>query len=83
MIQTSTVSDKYQVVIPALIRRTMGVKRGQQMSWVIPYGSYMPVAMVGPEKVDWAKRLAGLGKGNWSGIDAQKYIDDFRNEWEK
>jgi hypothetical protein len=27
-------------------------------------------------------RLKGLGKHLWKGIDAQKYIDELRNEWE-
>lgn len=26
--------------------------------------------------------LHGLGKEIWEGIDAQKYVDDLRNEWE-
>lgn len=26
--------------------------------------------------------LEGLGAEIWAGIDAQKYIDDTRNEWE-
>lgn len=28
-------------------------------------------------------QLKGLGKNIWSGIDAQKYIDELREEWEK
>ena len=28
-------------------------------------------------------KLKGLGKHLWKGVDAQKYIDKLRNEWEK
>ncbi len=27
--------------------------------------------------------LAGLGKEIWEGIDAQEYIDQLRNEWDR
>lgn len=28
-------------------------------------------------------KLKGLGKYLWKGIDAQAYVDELRNEWEK
>lgn len=82
MIQTSTISDKYQTVVPALVRRTLGIKRGQKVTWVVDLQTGSPVASVAPEKIDWAARLAGLGKGTWSNVDPQEYINSLRNEWQ-
>ncbi|MBI3559281.1 AbrB/MazE/SpoVT family DNA-binding domain-containing protein [Candidatus Gottesmanbacteria bacterium] len=81
--QTSTVSDKYQVVIPSAIRKALSVKKGQKITWAFDKMSYYPLATVASEKIDCARALAGVGKGTWSKIDPQEYINKLRDEWEK
>lgn len=83
MIQTSTVSDKYQVVVPLAIRKALGVKKGQKIAWAFDKTSYFPLATVASEKIDWTKALAGIGKGTWSDMDPQEYINKLRDEWER
>lgn len=75
------VSDKYQVVVPKDIRKSMGLKQGQKIHWI-----YLTedMAVIKPEKKEntsHTERLRGLGKRMWKGIDPQKYIDELRDEW--
>jgi hypothetical protein len=35
-----------------------------------------------PRKTRSLMELAGLGVEIWQGIDAQKYVDDLRDEWD-
>lgn len=83
LLPTSSVSDKYQTVIPAAIRKVLKVKRGQRITWMLQPNAPWPTVSVTPAKIDWAKHLAGLGKGTWAGMDAQEYINKLRDEWEK
>lgn len=82
-VQTSTVSDKYQTVVPTAIGKVLGVKRGQKITWTLQSNSPWPAASVTPAKIDWAKALRGIDKTTWKGIDAQEYINKLRDEWER
>lgn len=81
--QTSTVSDKYQVVVPAKVREVLKIKKGQKIVWSVLRDTPLPEVLVSPANVDWAKSLAGIAKGTWADVDPQKYIDELRNEWER
>jgi len=47
--ETTTVSPKYQVVIPARVRRALGIRPGQKIQ-VIPYGGRIELIPVVPVK---------------------------------
>jgi len=55
--ETATVSPKYQVVIPARVRRTLGIRPGQKVQ-VIPYDGRIELIPLTP-----IKRARGFLKG--------------------
>lgn len=86
MVAESKVSDKYQVVIPKQIRKSLGVRRGIKLIWttVLPEGVFVKPAHTKPNESNrlyWARRMRGLGKEIWRGEDAVKYVRRLRNEW--
>ena len=76
----SKVSDKYQVVVPKEIRKSLNLSKGQKLRWV--YLS-QDQAIVEPVKLktSHADSLRGLGKEIWAGVDVNKYIDNLRDDW--
>lgn len=73
--ESSTVSPKYQIVIPKQIRDKLNLKPGQRV--------YLTSARNGVIKVDTRSRieaLAGKYKGVW-GDNPDKYICELRDEW--
>ena len=79
---TSTLSKKYQVVIPKKIRKELGLKSGRKLIWSVSKKGNEKKAEVVPAPESWTKYMSGLGKGIWSDVDIDKYIDDLRNEWD-
>ncbi|MBI2326872.1 AbrB/MazE/SpoVT family DNA-binding domain-containing protein [Candidatus Curtissbacteria bacterium] len=82
MIQTS-VSTKYQVVIPKEIRKKIKVKPGQKLD-IDTKGNQIILspkpgkrAWVWPD--DYIKNLRGLWKNT---KDIEKYLDEERNSWD-
>jgi len=57
--ETTTVSPKYQVVIPARVRRALGIRPGQKIQ-VIPYEGRIELIPVVPVK---------QARGSLKGID--------------
>ena len=55
--ETVTVSPKYQVVIPARVRRALGIRPGQKVQ-VIPYNGRIELIPLGS-----VKRTRGFLKG--------------------
>jgi AbrB family looped-hinge helix DNA binding protein len=73
-------NEKSQIVICKQIRRTLGLKPGDQLSAVVEGDKIV----LRPEPKNLARRLRGIGKGTWGDrtkIDA--YLDKLRNEWER
>lgn len=75
MIQTS-VSTKYQVVIPRAVRKKIKIKPGQKLS-VYTSGNNIILTpnMKWPE--DYYKELGDV----WKGIDIDAYLEEERNSW--
>jgi AbrB family looped-hinge helix DNA binding protein len=63
--QTTTVSPKFQVVIPRLIREPMGIQSGQKMQ-VLRYGNRIELI---PFRV--ARQLRGFLKGIDTNIERE------------
>lgn len=49
IVETVTVSSKYQIVIPRAVRERLGIRPGQQVQ-VIPYGDRIEVVPVRPAR---------------------------------
>lgn len=81
MIQTS-VSTKYQVVIPKAIRRKINLKPGQKMDVDLAGEQIILSVAKNIKKLNWPhdhiKQLANA----WKDVDVQKYIDEERNSWD-
>lgn len=73
------ISDKYQVVIPKILREQLLLKRGQKL---ITYILDSHIIMI-PESKNYTESMAGLGKEIWRGIDPIEYVRKERQEWEK
>lgn len=73
-------NEKSQIVICKQIRKTLGLKPGDQLSAVVEGDKIV----LRPKPKNLARRLRGIGKGTWGDrarIDA--YLDKLRNEWER
>ncbi len=73
-------NEKSQIVIGKQIRKTLGLKPGDQLSAVVEGDKI--VLRLKPKNP--ARRLRGIGKGTWGDqakIDA--YLGKLRDEWER
>ena len=82
MIQTS-VSTKYQVVIPRAIRKKIKVKPGQKLNIDTKGNKIILSPMQGKQAWVWPddyiKNLRGLWKNT---KDIEKYLEKERNSWD-
>lgn len=83
MVAESKVSDKYQVVIPKAVREELGLRRGFKVRWVTLSDGTVVLELANKQRVGWAKRMRGLGKEVWQGVDVNQYIDELREDWTK
>jgi len=77
------VSGKNQVVVPKGIRRALGLKKGDELIWRLKEVDGEVTAELMPQPKNWAKYMLGLGRETWKGVDAGKYINGLRNEWDR
>lgn len=75
--QSVKVSDKYQIAVPAQVRRQLGIKPGDRLL-VDVRGNHV---LLMPEPANYAEAMAGLHADVWKGIDSTKYLQDERNAW--
>ena len=75
-----TLNLKSQIVISKAMRKSLGLKPGDQLVAVVEGDKII----LRPKPKSSAARLRGLGKGTWGSktkIDA--YLDKLRDEWER
>lgn len=78
---TSTLSQKYQVVVPSAVRQSMKLKVGQRV--------YVQVidenkALITKHPQSHVSALLGLGKHVWDKLGgSEKYIKQERDSWRK
>ena len=75
-----TLNEKSQIVISKEIRKSLGLKPGDQLSAVVEGEKII----LRPRPKSPSARLRGLGKGSWGNrakIDA--YIEKLRDEWQR
>jgi AbrB family looped-hinge helix DNA binding protein len=73
-------NQKSQIVISKQIRKTLGLKPGDQLAAVVEGNKIV----LRPKPKSPAARLRGLGKGTWENktkVDA--YIEKLRDEWQR
>jgi len=80
---TTTLSSKFQTVVPAKLRRILDIKENDELIWELDKDAYSPTIKLMVKRKKWGSFLAGLGKEIWQSIDTDKYIKDLRNEWER
>ena len=78
----SKITSRYQLVIPAPIRKVLGVKTGDELIWRIQLPKATKVE-VWPKPKNWSKYLSGLGKHVWEGVDTDKYLRGLREGWQR
>lgn len=72
------VGKRAQVVIPAALRRQMGVSDGDLLHAEVDEQGRLILERVDPDPV---ARLAGAGAGLWSDVDAVEHQRALRDEW--
>jgi AbrB family looped-hinge helix DNA binding protein len=75
-----TLNQKSQIVISKKIRKSLGLKPGDQLAAAVEGDKIV----LRPRPKSSAARLRGLGKGTWetrAKIDA--YIEKLRDEWKR
>ena len=75
--QRVKIGTKHQIVVPASVRRELGVGPGDQLLLEVRDG----VIVLAPEPTDPLDALRGLGRDIWEGTDAQEYVNQLRDEW--
>lgn len=77
MLITTKVSKKSQIVIPKVIRETVGISEGDEL--IVDVEGDRVILRVKPKS--YTKRLRGLHKNVWKGIDPKKYVRGERESW--
>jgi AbrB family looped-hinge helix DNA binding protein len=77
MLITIKVSKKSQIVIPKAIRETVGISEGDEL--IVDVEGDRVILKVKPKS--YTKRLKGLHKNVWKGIDPKKYVRGERESW--
>lgn len=76
---SAKVSQKYQIVIPRVVRRQMGIHTGAKVS-IYPIDQER--ALLVKEPTDRIAALKGLGKNLWKKLGgADHYIKQERSSW--
>jgi AbrB family looped-hinge helix DNA binding protein len=74
---TTRVSKKSQIVIPKKIRDAVGISEGDEL--IVDVEGDRVILKVKPKS--YTKRLRGLHKNVWKGIDPKKYVRGERESW--
>lgn len=77
----STMTSRYQTVIPAAIRRAAKLQHNAELVWQIVPTAQQPMIVVSPRPQNWSAYLSGLGKHVWKDIKVDDYLKQLRSEW--
>lgn len=81
--QTVTVGQKYQVVIPKKARNiAKKIKPGRKVI-VTPIDEWSVNLGVRPTAEEWVGATLGMDKESWKDVDSTEYISRMRDEWEE
>lgn len=79
----SSLSSKYQTVIPATIRRRLKLDAGDKILWRIVEIHGQPKALAESKPARWSQYSRGLGASLWKDVNITSYIDNLRQEWQQ
>lgn len=79
--ETTTISSKYQIVIPKNIRQKLSLAPQEKLTVSLsPDQTYL---IIKPALKNWTKHARGLGKKTWSQVDTDKYHQEFKDSLER
>ena len=77
------ISSKNQIVIPALVRERLNLRKGTAVSLYAVDDSHA-ILIKHPKKGSYTESMVGLGKKTWDELGgADKYIQGERDSWDK
>ena len=74
---TVTVSSKNQIVIPREAREMLHIGPGEKLLVLCKEDRILLI----PKPADYVKRMAGLHKEVWEGVEAEEYLAAERESW--
>jgi len=78
MTERTKLTSKYQITIPAKIRKGLGIKEGDYLHLEVENG----MVIMRPIPQSYTEYMAGLGKGVWKKLcGGEKYIRKERKSW--
>jgi AbrB family looped-hinge helix DNA binding protein len=73
------VSTKHQIVVPSAARKALGIDAGDRLTVEVT-----PDALIlRPRGQRSGRRLRGLGREAWAGVDPVDYVRRLREEWDE
>jgi AbrB family looped-hinge helix DNA binding protein len=72
------VSSKYQIAVPANIRRQLNIQKSDQLLVEVQGGTVVLI----PKPKEYTQHLSGLHKEIWENKDAQEYLTGERETWQ-
>ena len=72
------VSKKHQIAVPSVVRKQLGIKSGDELLVELRAG----YAVLLPEPQDSSRRLRGLHREIWEGVEPQEYVHQEREAWQ-
>ena len=72
------VSSRYQIAVPAAARKRLQITRGDRLLVDVRDGYLVLI----PEPRDYSKRLRGLHREVWEGVEPQEYVRQEREAWQ-
>ena len=79
----SSLSSKYQTVIPSSVRRRLKLDAGDKILWRVVEVHGQPKALAEPKPERWSQYSRGLEASLWKGVNIARYIQTLRQEWEQ
>lgn len=77
MMTTIRLTKKSQMVIPKSIREAVGISEGDEL--IVDVDKNKIILTVKPKS--YSKRLKGLHRDVWKGVDPKKYVKGERESW--
>lgn len=77
VVNTTKLGSRYQIVIPAEIRKSMGLSERDELL-VAKSGNAIVII---PKPKSYADHLMGLHKNVWQGVEPDAYVREERNSW--
>ncbi len=78
MVDTIRLGARCQMVLPARIRKALGLSEGDEVLATVSGNTVVIV----PKPKSYADRLTGLHRDVWQGVNPDAYVREERQSWE-